>query len=387
VVRRHVGVPGLASPLTPLNRSASFNHNHLDAGAHVRVLVIGGTGFNGRRIVARLLEHGHRVSVISRGDLPSAWRERVAHIRVDRKDTAAFASACAGLEFDAVIDNVAYTPADAGSALEAFGTRIGQYLFTSTMAVYHDLLQRTSPIHEDEVDLDYRPAPDEGLQTALHPTRGHAYAIEKREVEQVVRRASVPWTALRASMIVGPDDWVGVVWWWVQRILDGGPILVPDTGHGHFFQVTYVEDLADAFVAALGNPLVHRRAYNVAGADLLTAESLADALATPLGQTATCVRVPPTLIAAAGLSEYRVPLAGLPFGHVLLDTCRAQHELSFAGTPLDAWARVTSVGCAESPPEAASRHYELRAREIVLAREYADLRAEADAAFLERLHP
>ena len=225
----------------------------------MRALVIGGTGFNGRRIVARLLERGHQVSVISRGELPSTWREGVAHIRVDRKDTRAFASACAGLEFDALIDNIAYTPADARSALEAFGTRIGQYLFTSTMAVYHDLLQRTRPIGEDEVDLDYRPGPDEGLQTALHPTRGHAYAIEKREVEQVVRQASVPWTALRASMIVGPDDWVGVVWWWVQRILDGGPILVPDTGHGHAFQVTYVEDLADAFVAALGNPVAPAR--------------------------------------------------------------------------------------------------------------------------------
>jgi nucleoside-diphosphate-sugar epimerase len=351
----------------------------------VRVLVIGGTGFNGRRIVARLLEHGHQVSVISRGDLPSAWRDRVGHIRVDRKDARAFASACAGLEFDALIDNIAYSPADASSALQAFGTRIGQYLFTSTMAVYHDLLQRTSPIHEDEVDLDYRPGPDEGSQTALHPTRGHAYAIEKREVEQVARRASVPWTALRASMIVGPDDWVGVIWWWVQRILDGGPILVPDTGHGHAFQVTYVEDLADAFVAALGNPLAHRRAYNVVGPDLLTAERLADALAAPLGRSVSCVRVPPSVITAAGLTDYRVPLAGLPFGHVLLDTCRAQHELSFAATPLDMWARVTSIGCADSPPKVASRHYELRAREVALARDYAHQRAEAEAAFVERL--
>ena len=351
----------------------------------MRALVIGGTGFNGRRIVARLLERGHQVSVISRGDLPSGWRDRVDHIRVDRKDTRAFASACAGLEFDALIDNIAYTPADARSALDAFGTRIGQYLFTSTMAVYHDLLQRTSPIHEDEVDLDYRPGPDEGLQTALHPTRGHAYAIEKREVEQVVRQASVPWTALRASMIVGPDDWVGVIWWWVQRILDDGPILVPDTGHGYAFQVTYVEDLADAFVAALGNPAAHGRAYNVAGPDLLTAESLADALAAPLGQSVSCVRLPSSVIAAAGLDDYRVPLAGLPFGHVLLDTCRAQHELSFAATSLDAWARVTSVGCAESPPQRPSRHYELRAREIALARDYGRLRAEADAAFLERI--
>lgn len=346
----------------------------------MRVLVIGGTGFNGRRIVARLLDRGHDVTVIARGDLPSTWRDRVAHIRVDRKDAAAFRGACAALEFDAVIDNIAYTPADASSALDALGGRIGQYLFTSTMAVYHDLLRRTSPIHEDEVDLDNRPRPGEGLETALHPTRGHAYAIEKREVEKVVQAAGVAWTALRASMIVGPDDWVGVIWWWIQRILDGGPILVPDVGHGHAFQVTYVEDLADAFVAALGSPAASRRAYNVAGSDLLTAESLAEALAAPLGRGVECVRVPPSLIATAGLNSYRLPLAGLPFGHVLLDTCRAQQELGFRATPLEAWARVTATGCAASPPPNASRHYELRAREIELAHSYALARASFEAA-------
>jgi len=234
-------------------------------GAQMRVLVIGGTGFNGRRIVARLLDHGHTVSVVARGELPAVWAGRVAHVRVDRKDAAAFGAACAGLEFDALIDNIAYQPSDAATTLDLFGSRIGQYLFTSSMAVYHDLLRRSSPIHEDEANLAYRPAAGEGLETALHPTRGHAYAIEKREVELVALHASLPWTAMRPSMIVGPDDWVGVIWWWIQRILDGGSILVPDSGPGHAFQITYVEDLADAFVGALGNRRAYRRAYNVVG--------------------------------------------------------------------------------------------------------------------------
>ena len=253
------------------------------------------------------------------------------------------------------------------------------------MAVYHDLLRRTCPIPEDEADLDVRPGPDAELDTALHPTRGHAYANEKRAVEQVVARHDVPWTAMRASMIVGPDDWVGVIWWWIQRILDRGPILVPDSGHGHAFQVTYVEDLADAFVAALGNPLAYRRAYNVAGPDLLTAETLATALAAPLVGGVECVRVPLAIIAAAGLDSYRVPLAGLPFGHVLLDTSRAQHDLAFRATALEAWARATAEGCAASPPDHPSRHYELRASEIELASMYALARASADAAVVERV--
>jgi nucleoside-diphosphate-sugar epimerase len=186
-------------------------------------------------------------------------------------------------------------------------------------------------------------------------------------------------------MIVGPDDWVGVIWWWMQRILDGGPILVPDTGPGHAFQITYVEDLADAFVAAVGNPVAYRRAYNVVGPEQLTAESWADALGAPLGRRVDCVRVPPSLISATGLSNYRVPIAGLPFGHVLMDTCRAQQELGFKASPVERWARDTAEGCAASPPARDSRHYESRAQEVTLARAYAEARAATDAAALADL--
>ena len=132
----------------------------------MRVLVIGGTGFNGRRIVRRLLDHGHDVTVVTRGELPTAWSARVAQIRLDRKDSAAFAAACGDLTFDAVIDNIAYRPLTPASALEVFGSRIGQYLFTSTMAVYHDLLRRTCPIAEDEADLDFGPDPTQARDGA-----------------------------------------------------------------------------------------------------------------------------------------------------------------------------------------------------------------------------
>ncbi|GAC1322393.1 MAG: SDR family oxidoreductase [Chloroflexota bacterium] len=351
----------------------------------MRVLIIGGTGFNGRRIVARLLDAEHQVSVVSRRTLPADWHSRVAHLQVDRADAAAFRDACAGREFDAVIDNIAYRPRDAEIALETLGDRIQQYLFTSTMAVYHDLLTRAAPAHESDADLDYTPGPDEGLETALHHVRGHSYAIDKRAVERVAARSGTAWTALRASVIVGPDDWVGVIWWWIQRILDGGPILVPDTGPGHAFQVTDVGDLAKAFVAALGNPAALNRAYNIAGPEHMTAETWAEALGGPLGRTVECVRVPPSIVTAAGLTDYRLAVAGLPFGQVLLDTCRAQQELGFVATPPAVWGRETALGCAAAPPTKDSNHYTEQARETALARAYSEARAAGDRAFVESL--
>lgn len=95
--------------------------------------------------------------------------------------------------------------------------------------------------------------------------------------------------------------------------------------------------------------------------------------------------MPPTIIAAAGLTDYRLAVAGLPFGQVVLDTCGARRDLGFVATPPEVWGRETAPGCAAAPPPKDSHHYARRAREITLARAYSEARAACDHAFLQGL--
>jgi nucleoside-diphosphate-sugar epimerase len=62
------------------------------------VLVTGGTGFLGRRIVDRLLAQGRRVSVVARNLAPDLEARGVNVIRVALEDAAGIASACGGME-------------------------------------------------------------------------------------------------------------------------------------------------------------------------------------------------------------------------------------------------------------------------------------------------
>jgi len=62
------------------------------------VLVTGGTGFLGRKLVGRLLDHGRSVTVLARRPAPDLTARGVRFICADLADAAAMRAACAGIE-------------------------------------------------------------------------------------------------------------------------------------------------------------------------------------------------------------------------------------------------------------------------------------------------
>lgn len=340
----------------------------------MKVLVLGGTGYLGRRISERFCDAGHEVTVVSRGRLHAGVLARVEHLQLDRKDRETFAAAFRGRRFDVVADNIAYERDDTVSAIRTFAGRAGHYLCTSSVAVYSKRFT-TRPLLESDADLTLEPSEAEG---GFHPSRGLAYAAGKRQAELELRRHGdeLPYTTLRAPIVVGPDDRTLRVWWFVQRIEDGGPLIVPEWGSGRIFQVVFADDLADAFVAAAGNPAAFCKAYNIAQADVLTPETWIAGFAAALGTDAETARIPEELLAPAGLDGYALPIAGRPFGHLLLDTGAARRDLGFEPTAFEDWMRLTAAGCAASPPAQDSEGYGRRQAEVEVARRFEALQRE-----------
>jgi nucleoside-diphosphate-sugar epimerase len=327
------------------------------------VLVIGGTGFLGRRITSAFLERGDRVSVLSRGQRSRS--QDAEHLCADRHDLDSLRSVLGSRTFDVVVDNIAYQPEDVSSLLEVLHGRVGHYLMTSSTAVYTDRFVRR-PLREADADLHVRAPVD--APDPFHSRHGHAYANAKRAAEQVLHATDdLALTILRPPVILGADDRTLRVWWFVQRLRDGGPILIPDWGPGRVFQVAWADDVARAFVAAAGNPSAYGRAYNVAQAEIYTAETWISACAAILGVSARYAHLPEAALADYDLADYTLPVAGRPFGHVLLNLGAAAVDLGFVPQPESVWLGATIGGCARNPPESNSAHYDRREQEVQVA--------------------
>jgi nucleoside-diphosphate-sugar epimerase len=323
----------------------------------MQVLVIGGTKYFGKLIVRRLLARGDRVTLFTRGNTRPEFWDQVEPILGDRKDHAAFEAALAGRTFDAVIDQQAYTKEDQKSAVRALAGRVGHYVLTSTISVYYDGyidFHATCPIREADLRLD-----PIGWD---HPEGHDGYSVGKRHCEKVLlAHPDFPSTAIRVPPVLGPEDWTLRFWLLLQRVLDGGPLPLPDGG-ANVFRNIYSEDMAQAFVDVIDTPGTIGRTYNVAHPEILTQRLFIEKIAAAAGKTPELVPVPRALFDRAGLrSIFSRPELSVQ------DITRAQQDWGLRTTPVDAWIQTTVDWYLANPPEKDSAGYDRRPAEIRLA--------------------
>src|SRR3954452_6708477 len=173
----------------------------------MRVLVLGGTVFLGRHVVAAALARGHEVTLFTRGVHGADLLPEAEHLRGDRTRDL---SALRGRSWDAVVDTSGYEPQHVEASSRLLADRVEHLAFVSTVNVYPDWPER--PV-------------DEG--SAVHET-GDDYGPLKAACERAVRDAFGDRAAiLRVGLLVGPHDNMFRLPWWVARIARGGPVLAP----------------------------------------------------------------------------------------------------------------------------------------------------------------
>ncbi len=175
----------------------------------MKLLVLGGTRFLGRHVVAAALARGHAVTTFTRGRTPQPADPRVTALVGDRDPrVAAGLAALADGEWDGVVDTSGYVPriVDAGAAL--LHARIGRYLFVSSVSVY---------ANTDRAGLDesaaLAPLADPDTEDVLPHYGALKAACERALQARVGTRA----TLVRPGLIVGPCDGTDRFGYWVAR--------------------------------------------------------------------------------------------------------------------------------------------------------------------------
>src|SRR5215204_612465 len=103
--------------------------------AVMKILILGGTVFLGRRLVDAALTRGHEVTLFNRGQHNPDLYPQVEKLRGDRDGNL---SALEGRRWDAVIDPSGYAPRLVRASAELLAESVDHYSFISSLSVYRD---------------------------------------------------------------------------------------------------------------------------------------------------------------------------------------------------------------------------------------------------------
>lgn len=243
----------------------------------MRVLVIGGTSFIGPRVVRRLVEDGHEVTVFHRGQTHSDLPRGVRHILGDRRNLGSSRRDFMNFAPDVVLDMILFAEDDAREAVETFKGVAGRYVMPSSMDVYR-AYGRLLQLEKGEPDpIPYK---EEGpLRESLYPYRSRAegtddfaYRYEKILAERIIMsEPELPATILRLPAVYGPDDKKHRLYEHLKRMDDKRPaILLEKSRAAWLWSRGYVENIADAIALAVVDERASGRIYNVGEEDALT---------------------------------------------------------------------------------------------------------------------
>lgn len=237
----------------------------------MRILILGGSGLISTGITRLLTARGDEVVLLNRGITPDPV-DGVRRITGDRNDLGDLGAALDAGPFDAVIDMICFTPAQADVAIRAFAGRVRQYVLCSTVDVYTKSAGNYPLV--------------EGAERKPSPTFAYAYdkAICEQRFEAAAAEGAFELTILRpgATYVDGAVAPMGSYQLYVERLRAGLPIVLHGDGTA-IWVAAHRDDVAVAFVNALGNEAAYDRAYHVTGSELLTWNrywaTVADALA------------------------------------------------------------------------------------------------------------
>jgi nucleoside-diphosphate-sugar epimerase len=251
-----------------------------------RVLFIGGTGVISAACAQQAVEAGFDLFLLNRGR--TATRPVPDEARVlagDIRDPQAVREALAGLEFDVVVDYLAFTPDQVRFDLEMFGGRIGQYVFISSASAYQTPPARLSITESTPLRNPY-----------------WRYSRDKIACEDLLVRAyrdeGFPATIVRPSHTYDHTSLpLQGGWTVIDRMRRGAPIVVHGDGTSPW-TLTHHTDFARAFAGLLGEPRAIGDSFHITSDETLTWNQIAGMLAAAAGAEPRIVHVPSDVVAA-----------------------------------------------------------------------------------------
>src|SRR6266852_4427350 len=248
----------------------------------MNVLFIGGTGIISSACTRLALQRGIGLTLLTRGQHSGECACGAETVNADISDAPAVKRALHGRRFDAIVNWIAFTPADIERDLELFRGRTRQYIFISSASAYQKpstdyLITEATPLANPHWDYSR-----------------NKIACEERLL-QAYREEGFPATIVRPSLTYGEN-------------------LIPRV-------ITHNSDFAKGFVGLLGHEQAIGHAFHITTDEVLTWDQLYRTVAAAVGVEPRIVHIPSDFIVAC-LPEMEGTLIGDKSVSVVFDNSK-----------------------------------------------------------------
>jgi uncharacterized protein YbjT (DUF2867 family) len=258
------------------------------------IVVLGGTGFLGTRLVARLIKDGHQVTVLSRD------REQHKHLLVlpgltlkncDVYDEAQLSEHFRGKDVVINLVGILNERGFGGAGFRRAHTELTRCVLLAARSAGVTRLLQVSALKAAVDAPSY-------------------YLRSKGEAEQLIRESSftLDWTILKPSVMFGPGDS------FLNRfagLLAAVPLIFPLAKPNARFQPVLVDDVIEALLRCLHGGTSNRQTYELGGPQIYSLREIVGLVAKLTSQRRWIVGLPDAVARLQALAMDFVP--GRPF--------------------------------------------------------------------------
>jgi nucleoside-diphosphate-sugar epimerase len=303
----------------------------------MRVLFVGGTGVISSACSQLAVERGMDLYLLNRGQTSRPIPDGARILHADIRDRESVRNVLRGVEFDVVVDWIAYVPEHVETDLELFRGRTGQYIFISSASAYQTppaCLPVTESTPLDNPYWDYSRA-----KIACEERLMRAYREKKFPVTIV--RPSHTYDKTKLPVYGGYTV--------VNRMRQGKKVIVHGDGTS-LWVLTHHSDFARGFVGLLGNHHAIGEVFHITSDEILTWNQIFQILAHAARAEAHVVHIPSEFIAAFD-PDWGVNLLGDKAHSMIFDNSKIKRTVpGFAATVPYSWGAEEQMAWYDADP-------------------------------------
>ncbi len=241
----------------------------------MKALFIGGTGTISTAISKKLLEEGHELWLLNRGNHNDRLPQGAHIITADINDEKSVAEKLAGEKFDVVADFIAFVPEQLERDYRLFHDKTRQFIYISSASAYQKPLSdyritEGTPLANPYWEYSRNKIAGEELLMKLYREKGFPVTIVRPSHTYSERSVPVGIHGEKGSYQV------------LKRMMEGKKVILHGDGTS-LWTLTLNRDFAKGFVGLMGNIHAIGEAVQITGDESLTWNQIYQTVADALG--------------------------------------------------------------------------------------------------------